>query len=587
MTDIQSYYFTAEGEGKGVTPDTLYDTHKGYGFVTEENRKRQPALRIPEINSGFEPASDFLTRTEIAQDEGGCFADGTQVWQKEGRQIPLCFKCDVPRQGNYRVTLTIHPKEEMNNIRIFTGRRRLMDVCGKIRAGSVYKRTFPVNVCNIIPGGLNEILEDRSVNLSVTADRPCISSVKVEPCSCPVLFIAGDSTVTDQRAEYPYAPMTSYAGWGQMLPAFLNGQAAVSNHAHSGLTTETFRQEGHWSVVKNFSRPGDYVFFQFGHNDQKLARLKAKEGYRDHLKRYVQESRSLGLFPVLVTPVARNTWTGNRESYNDLLARWADSCICVGKEMAVPVLDLHAKSMEFLKKNGREAVKPWFYPGDYTHHNDFGAFLMASFIYEEIREVCGNEERPEYRRLARFLNRKECLPCMGQLQRPVKMPEDLKKDCPAGDRPAAEAALSGEKEARLTRAEALDMVIKRAGFFEVEEYYGSFDDVDGSNRYANAVGSAVLNGILPDRLLEKGRLEPEKEITLEEFVIFLIHAYRSRRELPAEAACPYDRETKEENRRLIRAAWQLGALAADGSDGLREKITRQRGEQICKRLQIM
>lgn len=587
MTDTQSYYFTSQGEGRAVTPDTLYDTDKGYGFVTEENRKRQPALQIPEVNSGFEPAQGVATQTVIAQDEGGCFVDAAEMWQKEGRQLPLCFKCDVPVQGNYRVTLTIRPGEDMNGVRIFMGRRRLVDVCEKIPAGSVYRKTFPVNVCNIIPDSRKEILEERSVNLTVTADRPCISSVKVEPFSCPVLFIAGDSTVTDQRAEYPFSPMTSYAGWGQMLPAFLNGSAAVSNHAHSGLTTETFRQEGHWSVVKTFLKPGDYVFFQFGHNDQKLSRLKAEGGYRENLKRYITECRSLQMHPVLVTPVARNTWTGNAESYNDLLAQWADSCICVGKEMGAPVLDLHKKSREFLIKKGREAVKPWFYPGDYTHHNDYGAFLMASFIYSEIEEVCGRDERPEYRRLARFLGEKGNLPRMGQPLRPRSMPEDLKKDCPAGDRPAEQTGLLGEREAWLTRAEALDMVLKRAGFFEIEDFYGSFADVKGAVRYASAVGSAVLNGILPAPLLEKDRFEPEKEITLEEFIVFLVFAYQSRRELPEEAPCPYDGQAKEETRRLVRAAWQLGVLAADGSQVLNEKITRLKADQICKSLQIM
>ncbi len=64
-----------------------------------------------------------------------------------------------------------------------------------------------------------------------------LASLSIKREMSPVVYIAGDSTVTDQSAEYPYAPGTSYSGWGQMLAYFLPGRAAVSNHAHSGLTT--------------------------------------------------------------------------------------------------------------------------------------------------------------------------------------------------------------------------------------------------------------------------------------------------------------------------------------------------------------
>lgn len=53
----------------------------------------------------------------------------------------------------------------------------------------------------------------------IIADRPRVTGISVRETECPTLYIAGDSTVTDQSAEYPYAAGTSYAGWGQMLPA--------------------------------------------------------------------------------------------------------------------------------------------------------------------------------------------------------------------------------------------------------------------------------------------------------------------------------------------------------------------------------
>ena len=116
-----------------------------------------------------------------------------------------------------------------------------------------------------------------------------------------------------------------------MITAYLNDKAGVSNHAHSGLTTDSFRKEGHYAVIDQYRKPGDFFFFQFGHNDQKLDELKAFGGYRTNLARYINECRDKGGYPVLVTPVARNSWKGNDGSYNDLLAEYAESCREVGR----------------------------------------------------------------------------------------------------------------------------------------------------------------------------------------------------------------------------------------------------------------
>ena len=72
---------------------------------------------------------------------------------------------------------------------------------------------------------------------------------------------------------------------------FIGGSTAIDNQAHSGLTTETFRNEGHYDIVKKDIRPGHFCLFQFGHNDQKLAHLQAQTGYKENLMNYVNEIR--------------------------------------------------------------------------------------------------------------------------------------------------------------------------------------------------------------------------------------------------------------------------------------------------------
>lgn len=85
--------------------------------------------------------------------------------------------------------------------------------------------------------------EDAGVDIAVV-DGALVETA-IEPWTGPSLWIMGDSTVTDQPAQVPYAPGTTYAGWGQMLPMFLEEQYCVINHAHSGLSSETFRERRH------------------------------------------------------------------------------------------------------------------------------------------------------------------------------------------------------------------------------------------------------------------------------------------------------------------------------------------------------
>ena len=88
-------------------------------------------------------------------------------------------------------------------------------------------------------------------------------------------------------------PGGCYSSWGQCLAYFIGESTAIDNQAHSGLTTETFRNEGHYDIVKKNIRPGDFCLFQFGHNDQKLAHLQAQTGYKENLMNYVNEIRGL------------------------------------------------------------------------------------------------------------------------------------------------------------------------------------------------------------------------------------------------------------------------------------------------------
>lgn len=366
-------------------------TAGGHGFVTERERDAIPALGIPETNSGFTPVWWYAGRTvtELVNTGTGAAAlpsAAVRAADLRGRAIPLWYKADTGA-GKFRVTATLCGVEEGEETLLFVSRRRL-GWRGKLAKGQRVTVTALCDVSPIIAVGGGDAAEgdlgraeDTSVDVVVIGAALC--ALEIRPWEGKSLYLMGDSTVTDQPAQIPYAPGSTYAGWGQMLPVYLGEQCCVSNHAHSGLSTETFRDRGHYDLMYPLLRPGDLVLIQFGHNDQKRLHLAADTGYRANLLRYIREIRANRACPVLVTSLARNTWASETE-YNDMLLPFAEAMKRIGREENVPVLDLHGAMKEAICRVGMDAARVWFHPCDYTHLNDFGAYMAAGFVAEEL-----------------------------------------------------------------------------------------------------------------------------------------------------------------------------------------------------------
>lgn len=203
------------------------------------------------------------------------------------------------------------------------------------------------------------------------------------------ILIAGDSTVTNRepKVDENYESGVCYTGWGQMITLFLGIDYRVVNLAKSGLTTDSFRTEKHYDKLLSMLNEDDYVIFQFGHNDQKVKELGYNGGYRNNLINYINEIRARNANPILITPLARNTWNCIVNEYNDLLYDYSNTVISVANDMNVPVIDLHKYSKDWIIKSGRNGVLPFFYPGDLTHTNDYGAYFFAEFVAIELLKI--------------------------------------------------------------------------------------------------------------------------------------------------------------------------------------------------------
>ena len=256
----------------------------------------------------------------------------------------------------------------------------------KIAAGECAEYEFTVNVCDVHRKDEERFI-DRSIRISVLGQNPLINAIEiVENPSAPTVYIGGDSTVTDQTATYPYNPQSTYCGWGQMLGKYLKKGIAVSNHAQSGLTTEEFMGI-HWAVVKERIKKGDFLFLQFGHNDQKIKELDAFGGYTKNLKYYIDYAKSVGAKPVLCTPINRIIFEEDG-SLRDLLGEYGMAVRSLAKAENIPCIDLLGKTTDYFVKQGDERAWKYFWGDgvsrDYTHTNDIGGDVIARFVVQEI-----------------------------------------------------------------------------------------------------------------------------------------------------------------------------------------------------------
>jgi lysophospholipase L1-like esterase len=299
--------------------------------------------------------------------------------------VPLQFDVRVPHNGTYHVKLTFFNPEKSSTLTVLSESRRFMLTDQHLPAGEVLTCEFTANVCDFHMNGDDYTKKDR-LNIAILGTSPQINALEITEVDVPTIYMAGDSTVTDQKAEYPYHPSSTYCGWGQMLGQFLHQGIAVSNHAQSGSTTQDFK-ECNWNVVKERLKPGDFLFVEFGHNDQKIEALDAFGGYAENLRFFVREARALGAVPVLCTSINRILFQEDGTLMN-LLGDYGEAVRQVGRELDVPVIDLLQRTTEFFETVG--PVDSWNYfwgdgkNRDYTHTNDIGGNVIARFAAQEI-----------------------------------------------------------------------------------------------------------------------------------------------------------------------------------------------------------
>jgi lysophospholipase L1-like esterase len=333
--------------------DCLYDMEQGYGFATAPAGSKNEDLKDSWPGDYFTPA------------------------------VPTLLM-DVPN-GNYTVTLQIGSPDRpaVTTVREGLGRIRLLEV--KAGAGQITTRTFAVHV------------EDGILKLAFGGSAPAVQHVTASRASTlPTLFLAGDSTVTDQASgQFPYT------GWGQMIGLYLDEGIAVANHARSGRSARTFIQESRLLRIAKKLRKGDFLLIQFAHNDEK----ETEEGagpfttYQHYLKRYIDLARSAEAYPVLVAPVHRRFFEEDG-SIRNTHGEYIEAMRQLAGREAVPCIDLASLSRTYLEALGEARSRQvflWAEPGQYvnlpegaednTHFSEAGAIEIARLVAKGIQQA--------------------------------------------------------------------------------------------------------------------------------------------------------------------------------------------------------
>ncbi len=215
------------------------------------------------------------------------------------------------------------------------------------------------------------------------------------------IFWAGDSTV--QTNDYTTYPQN---GIGQVFSIFLKESCSVFNHAKNGRSTKSFLDEGRLEAIKEQIGEGDFLFIQFGHNDEKSqdpARYTEPHGsFIDNLGILIQAARERGAYPVLITPLERRCFTDEKHLGPGEHLEHVKGIKEAAEKFKVPLVDLYTKSRRELEKAGEERSRGWYmyfpegyYPEhpaeskDNTHLRHDGAVHFAGLIAEGLRELGG------------------------------------------------------------------------------------------------------------------------------------------------------------------------------------------------------
>lgn len=429
------------GTENGISSENVYSEDKGYGF-SDVDFNTDPvgwsgSVYYPRVANVISDSASFVT------DEGSYLGISSKVWtetESTGYGVytyenTSTFNVDL-YNADYQVEVTLTNPTDSSYSAYLEAEDITQESGITVNGGSSATVSYETN---LVDGQLNLKFLAASSATSIGdagTNKVYVSEVKItrlktqEAGSKPTLFIASDSTV--QTYDAYYYPQT---GWGQTFSdwfgefveereaenadfsqsqTYETANVIVENRAIGGRSSSSYIQEGKLEDILEDIKQGDYLFIQWGHNDATSSRPNryvSSSDFGKYIMQYVDAAYQRGATPVLVTPVARYsytdngdgtvTWASNFEAYRQVM-------ISLASEHDIPLIDLTARSGDICEDFGAEGAKALFLcgveAGDYTegaytggssdatHLQWYGAYKFSQAVAQGILDFANRED---------------------------------------------------------------------------------------------------------------------------------------------------------------------------------------------------
>ena len=347
---------------------------------------------------------DFTKPQPVYADSIGYGYDVVEAPAKKSNK-PFFFSVKVP-DGNYKVTITLGSKQKAANTTVRAECRRLFLEPVDTKKKEFRTYTFVINKRSTAIDAKRKVkIKDREkdylhwddrLTLEFNGAAPAVKSIKIEKDEeARTIFLCGNSTVVDQSRE-------PWASWGQMFTRWFNEKVAVCNLAESGLTAGSFLAQGRLDYILSKIKKGDYVFCEFGHNDQKEKGPGAGAFYNFsyNLKKFIDQVRAAGGELVFITPTQRRAFDNSKQHILETHKDYPDAMRAVAKREGVQVIELHDDTRTFFEtlgyENSTKALVHYpanTFPGqekalaDNTHFNTYGAYEVSKMVVMGMKKL--------------------------------------------------------------------------------------------------------------------------------------------------------------------------------------------------------
>lgn len=330
----------------GVSASLPYDKARGYGFRTPGNMRNVSA-------SGIGVASDavqFLTT---------------------GTKSENTFDVDLP-SGLYEVSVTLG-----NTSRSSIAAEGVYQVINM--TGNGVRDHFQIPVTD---GQLNLLVTEGKEGAAFTLSALEIKQLSGNPVTNRTIYIGGDSTVCN------YYPLGSsvQAGWGQLLPEFVNRNTfQIRNMASGGQTARGFHQDGQLETIVKYIKAGDYFILQLGINDTNPKHNESEAEFKDWMRDMIRQVKAKGATVILSTPQGRATDFKTNNVHNAEHRWYRSAILALAQEEQTPLVDLNVLSSAYFTSIGKEATLTLYMNGDTLHPNFAGARELARLVAQDLK----------------------------------------------------------------------------------------------------------------------------------------------------------------------------------------------------------